>query len=156
MLQMLCTFSHVNTSSWISPISEHKECLNVFPSSYFPTHRIKFSCQLCEANRRAVSVEGMRVLNYGKCHYGNCIDQLYFFWKEVSFAGKKCCKKHILAFPSINIQRECELPHDSSDSDPCNGKEIIQLISIISDANLQLGEMMALFFFWFGVREHYT
>lgn len=26
------------------------------------------------------------------------------------------------------------------------GKEIIQLISIISDANLQLGEMMALFF----------
>lgn len=99
MLQMLCTFSHVNTSSWISPISEHKEYFcKCFLSSYFPTHKIIFSGQLCEAIRRAVSVEWMRVLNYGKCYYGNCIDQLYFSERKLVLPGKNVAENTFLLF----------------------------------------------------------
>lgn len=81
---------------------------------------MNFPGQLGVAIGRAVSVEGLRVLNYGKCHLRKqpvCIDQFYSSESESVLPGKNC-KKEISNISSINIPRECELTYDSSDSNP--------------------------------------
>lgn len=128
----------------ISNIRTQRVFFKCFLSSYFPTHKIIFSGQLCEAIRRAVSVEWMRVLNYGKCYYGNCIDQLYFSERKLVLPGKNVAENTFLLFQASTSKENVNylMIHQIQ----TRGKEIIQLISIISDANLQLGEMVALFF----------
>lgn len=111
---------------------------------------MNFPGQLGVAIGRAVSVEGLRVLNYGKCHLRKqpvCIDQFYSSESESVLPGKNCCKKEISNISSINIPRECELTYDSSDSDPFDDEgdeEIMKIITNTSDADVQLGEMTEL------------
>lgn len=71
---------------------------------------INFSGQLGEAIERAVSVEGLRVLNYGKSHLRKqpvCIDQFYSSESESILPGEKCCRKEVSDISSINIPRGC-------------------------------------------------
>lgn len=78
---------------------------------------MNFPGQLGVAIGRAVSVEGLRVLNYGKCHLRKqpvCIDQFYSSESESVLPGKNCKKEisNISSDANVQLGEMTELPTD--------------------------------------------
>ena len=113
---------------------------------------MNFPGQLGVAVGRAMTTDGLRVFNYGKCYMRKqpeYIDTFYLSESRPLLPHVACCRQDVRVheIPQVNIYEGSDCISEASDSDhfdPEGDDEILKLITDVSETNPQLGDILDL------------